>query len=76
MVVVESIGGLFPAYDYIKKFLQMKKHVVAANKDRIAKYGEELSIIAVENGVSLRFEASVASFLTESLHILIKGSVH
>ena len=30
-VVVEAIGGLFPAYDYIKKFLQMKKHVVTAN---------------------------------------------
>lgn len=59
-IIVEAIGGIHPAYDYIKTFLQMKKHVVTANKDVIAKYGEELSFIAEQNGVSLRFEASVA----------------
>ncbi|MGE5626514.1 MAG: homoserine dehydrogenase [Solirubrobacterales bacterium] len=59
-IVVEAIGGLHPAYDYIKYFLKEKKHVVTANKEVIAKYGEELSEIACINGVSLRFEASVA----------------
>jgi homoserine dehydrogenase len=59
-IVVEAIGGLHPAYEYIKRFLQLKKHVVTANKDVIANYGDELSAIAEENGVNLRFEASVA----------------
>lgn len=59
-VVVEAMGGLYPAYNYIKGFLQKKKHVVTANKDVIAKFGGELSHIADINGVSLRFEASVA----------------
>jgi homoserine dehydrogenase len=59
-IIVEAIGGLYPAYDYIKEFLQKDKHVVTANKDVIAKYGEELSLIADGHGVSLRFEASVA----------------
>lgn len=59
-IVVEAIGGMHPAYDYIKYFLKDKKHVVTANKEVIAKYGEELTELACSNGVSLRFEASVA----------------
>jgi homoserine dehydrogenase len=59
-MIVEVMGGLHPAYEYIKDFLNMKKHVVTANKDVVAKYGEELSSIAEKNGVSFRFEASVA----------------
>ncbi|MHC1681914.1 MAG: homoserine dehydrogenase [Clostridiaceae bacterium] len=58
-IVVEAIGGINPAYDYIKGFLKEKKHVITANKDVIAKHGAELSELAKENGVSLRFEASV-----------------
>lgn len=54
------MSGLHPAYEYIKTFLSMKKHIVTANKDVVAKYGEELSSIAERNGVSFRFEASVA----------------
>jgi homoserine dehydrogenase len=59
-IVIEVMGGLHPAYEYIKTFLSMKKHIVTANKDVVAKYGEELSSIAERNGVSFRFEASVA----------------
>lgn len=59
-IVVEAIGGLHPAYEYIKNFLIKRKHVITANKDVIAKFGEELSKLAEENGVSLRYEASVA----------------
>jgi homoserine dehydrogenase len=59
-IVVEAMGGLHPAYEYIKSFLQQKKHVVTANKDVVAKYGRELAVLAEENNVSLRFEASVA----------------
>lgn len=58
-IVVEVMGGIHPAYEYIKKALNMKKHVVTANKDLIAKYGEELLDLANKNDVKLYFEASV-----------------
>lgn len=58
-IVVELIGGINPAYEYIKKSLNNKKHVITANKDLISKYGEELLEIAYENNVKLYFEASV-----------------
>ncbi|MFU0824212.1 homoserine dehydrogenase [Clostridium sp.] len=58
-IVVEAMGGINPAYEYIKKFLNMKKHVVTANKDLIAKHGEELLSLANKNQVKLHFEASV-----------------
>jgi homoserine dehydrogenase len=58
-VVVELIGGLEPAYSYIKAALKNKKHVVTANKAVIATYGKELRELADENEVEIRYEASV-----------------
>lgn len=58
-IVVEVIGGIEPAYDYIKTALNLKKHVVTANKNVISKYGVELLRLAQKQGVSLNFEASV-----------------
>ncbi|MCT8977767.1 homoserine dehydrogenase [Clostridium sp. CX1] len=58
-IVVEAMGGVNPAYEYVKRALQLKKHVVTANKDLIAEHGGELLDIANKNGVVLRFEASV-----------------
>ncbi len=58
-IVVEVMGGINPAYQYIKKALKLKKHVVTANKDLIAEHGRELLDLANENGVTLNFEASV-----------------
>lgn len=59
-VVCELIGGLEPAKTFIAKALSAKKHVVTANKMLLAHHGAELSRIAVENGVELRYEAAVA----------------
>jgi len=59
-ILVELIGGINPAYEYIKAALNNKKHVVTANKALIATHGEELEEIAAENGVKLMYEASVA----------------
>ena len=59
-VVIEVMGGLHPAYDYVKKALSLKKHVITANKDLIATFGHELFQLAKENNVSLKFEAAVA----------------
>lgn len=58
-IVVEVMGGINPAYEYIKKSLKLKKHVVTANKDLIAEHGKELLDLADKNGVTLNFEASV-----------------
>ncbi len=59
-ILVELIGGINPAYEYIKAGLTNKKHVVTANKALIATHGEELEKIAAEHGVKLMYEASVA----------------
>ncbi|MDN6639418.1 MAG: homoserine dehydrogenase [Tetragenococcus sp.] len=59
-IVVELIGGVDSAKKWITQALQQKKHVVTANKDLIAQFGNELTAIAKENDVSLFYEASVA----------------
>ena len=57
--VVEVIGGLHPAYEYVSAALQAKKHVVTANKALIAAYYTDLTALARENGVDLRCTAAV-----------------
>jgi homoserine dehydrogenase len=59
-VVIELIGGNEIAYEFSKKVLSSKKHLITANKSMIAHYGAELQKIADDNGVSLFFEAAVA----------------
>ena len=59
-VVVETIGGLDPAYQYSKAALESGKHVVTSNKELVSsKYGKELLEIAAANKVNYLFEASV-----------------
>ncbi len=58
-ILVELIGGIYPAYDYVKSALQQQKHVVTANKALIATHGKELESLAIDNGVRLMYEASV-----------------
>lgn len=59
-VVVEAIGGQEPAYRFILKAFSQGKQVVTANKEVMARYGPEILDAAEKNGVSVRFEASVA----------------
>ncbi|HEV8132376.1 MAG TPA: homoserine dehydrogenase [Acidobacteriota bacterium] len=59
-ILVELIGGLNPAEDWIRRALAAGKSVVTANKQLIACCGLELMQLAHENGRQLRFEASVA----------------
>jgi homoserine dehydrogenase len=59
-IVVELIGGIDPALDYVTRALREGKHVVTANKQLLAQYGEELVAAAREGGAQLRFEAAVA----------------
>lgn len=58
-VVIEVMGGVDVARDYILRALKAKKHVVTANKDLIALHGPELEQTAKENGCDLFYEASV-----------------
>ena len=58
-VVVECLGGINPAYEFIKKSLESGKHVVTANKAVAAKYLDEFIELAEKNEVKFIFEASV-----------------
>jgi homoserine dehydrogenase len=58
-IVVELMGGLDKAKEYILKALQNGKHVVTANKALLAESGDDIYRAAEEYGVSLAFEASV-----------------
>lgn len=57
--VVETIGGLRPAYFYVKSALESGRHVATSNKELVATHGAELLRIAKEHGVCFLFEASV-----------------
>lgn len=59
-LVVEVMGGLEPAYDYVVRAIRAGKHVVTANKQLLGVHGEELWALAREHAVQLRFEAAVA----------------
>ena len=58
-IVVETIGGLNPAYKFTKAALMGGKSVVTSNKELVATHGLELTDIAKKNKVSYLFEASV-----------------
>ena len=58
-IVVETIGGSHPAYDFSLMALEAGKHVVTSNKEVVANFGDTLLEKAKENGVSYLFEASV-----------------
>ena len=57
-VVVETMGGLNPAYDFTKRCLLAGKSVCTSNKELVAEHGLELMQIAQDNGVNYLFEAS------------------
>jgi homoserine dehydrogenase len=59
-LIVELIGGVEPARDYVLRAMKAGKHVVSANKQLLSQHGEELWACAREHGVQLRFEAAVA----------------
>lgn len=60
-VVIETIGGLDPAFEVVRQSLANGKQVVTANKALIAERGNELFPIAAEHGVGLYYESSVAA---------------
>jgi homoserine dehydrogenase len=59
-LIVELIGGIDPAREYLLRAMREGKHVVTANKQLLSQYGEELWDEARERAVQLRFEGAVA----------------
>jgi homoserine dehydrogenase len=59
-LIVELIGGVDAAHDYVRRGLEAERHVVTANKQLLSRHGEELWALARERGVALGFEAAVA----------------
>lgn len=59
-IVVEVMGGMEPAREYMLKCMEKKKHIVTANKMLLATGGDELFEKADEMGIMFQYEASVA----------------
>ena len=59
-IVIEVMGGIEPTVDWLRESLKRKKHVITANKDLLAVHLELLENLAEQQGVALKFEASVA----------------
>ena len=58
-IVVEVMGGLHPAFEFVKQCLEKGKSVVTSNKELVASKGAELLKIAKDKNVNFLFEASV-----------------
>ncbi|QRG69419.1 homoserine dehydrogenase [Brevibacillus choshinensis] len=71
-VIVEVIGGIHPAKDFILGALERGKHVVTANKDLMALHGAEILNKAQEKGCDVFYEASVAGGIP-ILRALVEG---
>lgn len=59
-IVAELIGGVNPAFDLIKTAIKNGKHIVTANKELLAKCGEELFNFAEEHNKVVLYEAAIA----------------
>jgi len=89
-LVVELMGGLEPAREYVLRAMAAGRHVVTANKQLLSQHGEELWAAAREHGVQLRFEAAVAGVVpvirvlqeslaaarVERLHGIVNGTTN
>jgi homoserine dehydrogenase len=89
-LIVEAMGGIEPARDYVLRAMRAGKHVVTANKQLLSQHGEELWATARDHGVQLRFEAAVAGVVpvirviqeslagahVERLHGIVNGTTN
>jgi homoserine dehydrogenase len=62
-LIVELIGGISPAREWVLAAMRAHRHVVTANKQLLSQHGEELFDAAREAGVQLRFEGAVAGVI-------------
>lgn len=59
-VVAELMGGVEPAWDYLRTAIENGKHIVTANKELLAKRGEELFNLAEKHNRVILYEAAIA----------------
>ncbi len=59
-IIVEVVGGVNPVFDLIKVAMKNGKHIVTANKELLAKHGEELFNLAKDANVVVLYEAAIA----------------
>lgn len=71
-IIIEVMGGVKLAKDYISLALMHHKHVVTANKDLMALHGTELLTLASQNDCDLYYEASVAGGIP-IIRVLVEG---
>ena len=76
-LVVETMGGVEPAFTFVKEMLEAGKHVTTSNKNLVAAKGAELIQIAKDNNVNFQFEASVGGGIPiiRPLHECLTGDV-
>lgn len=76
-IVVEVMGGIEPAYTFVKRSLEAGKSVATSNKALVAKHGAELLEIAGRQNVNFLFEASVGGGIPilRPLHSSLTGDV-
>ena len=67
-LLVELMGGIEPAREYLLEAIRTGTDVVSANKQLLSQHGEELFESAREHGVRLRFEAAVAGRFAITAH--------
>ncbi len=78
-IVIETMGGLSPAYEFTKRCLKAGKSVVTSNKELVARHGAELLQIAKDNNANYLFEASVGGgipILRPINQCLVANNVH
>lgn len=59
-IVIEVVGGIEPTFDLIKTAIANGKHIVTANKELLAKHGEELFTFAEQHNKVILYEAAIA----------------
>jgi homoserine dehydrogenase len=74
-VVVELMGGIEPAWDYIRTALENGKHIVTANKELLAKKGEELFNLSEEHNCVVLYEAAIAGGIPVIMPIKTKHKI-
>ena len=76
-IVVEVMGGIEPAYTFVKRSLEAGKSVATSNKALVAKHGAELLKVARKKNVNFLFEASVGGGIPilRPLHSSLTGDV-
>jgi homoserine dehydrogenase len=89
-LIVELIGGVEPAREYVLAAIRAGRHVVTANKALLSRHGEEIYEAARESGVQVRFEAAVGGVVpvvrvvhetlaaahVESVHGIVNGTTN